>query len=189
MAIYFSSSGTVTAPTSNSFALTAGGNPIHNAGLTTYGGNTFAFITDTTTPGFIAGSASDPGWVGFSNTWGKVNGYCTTTSYNRGGHYNTSTTRFTAPISGPYLFVWSCYVYSSNYIHPQFAVNGSVTSRWVNTPYRIRGYGMLSNYQQDSQIEEIINLVAGDYVEVQHYAGGTAYYYAYYGLFGGVFVG
>ncbi len=189
MPIYVGSGGAITAPTSTSISLAAGTDTLRNSGLTTYSGNTFAFITSTDTPGFVAGSASDPGWQGFSNVWGKVNGYCTTTTYNKGNYYNTSTTRFTAPVSGPYLFVWTCYCYSSNYFHPQFWVNGGENTRRYNTPYRIRGYGFLANYQQDAQIEEVINLVAGDYVEVYHYAGGTAYYYPYYGLFGGTYVG
>jgi len=141
-------------------------------------------------PGFVAGSATDPSWVNYAtNAWAKVNNYCAATSYNRGNHYNTSTTRFNVPFTGPYLFVFSSYIYSSDYAHPVFAVNASVSARRYNVPYRMRGHGKGSNYQMDAQIEEVIYCTAGDYVEAYMYAGGTGYHYAYYSLFQGVYVG
>ena len=154
------------------------------------GVDTSGYTSNLTVPAFITGSGSDPGWVLVAtDNWGKVNQYCTTTVYNRGSHYNTSTTRFTAPITGPYLFIWTAYCYTSNYFHPQFYVNGSPSSRRYDTPYKIRMHGWVANYQSDAQIEEVIFLTAGDYVEVYHYAGGTAYTYPYYSLFQGLFVG
>jgi hypothetical protein len=167
------------------------GNAVFAQGVAAGTGGTFGYLNTTSSPGFIAGSASDPGWVAIaSDTWAKVNQYATTVAYNRGSHYNTSTTRFTAPVTGPYLFIWSVYSYQSSYFHPQFAVNGNVALRRGVTPYRIRGYGFASNYQTDAQIEETIYLLAGDYVEVYTYAGGGgANMYSYYGLFSGVFVG
>ena len=167
------------------------GNTVFAQGVAAGTGGNFGYYSTTSSPGFIAGSASDPGWVTIpSGVWTKVNQYATTTVYNRGSHYNTSTTRFTAPIAGPYLFIWSVYSYQVNYFHPQFAVNGSVSLRRGEVPYRIRGYGFASNYQTDAQIEEVIYLLAGDYVEVHSIAGGgDAYMYQYYGLFSGVFVG
>lgn len=176
---------------SNAFTIkNAAGDKLFERGVALSGGNTFAFENNSNVPVFIAGSASEPGWINFAtNAWGKVNNYATTTSINRGNHYSTVNTRFTAPISGPYFFTWNTYCYSSDYVHPQFAVNGGVSTRRYDTPYRIRGYGMAANYQQDAQIEEVINLVAGDYVEAYMYAGGTAYHYAFYGLFTGMYVG
>ena len=167
------------------------GNAVFAQGVGAGTGGTFGYYNTNGNPGFIAGSTTDPGWVAIAaNSWAKVNQYATTVVYNRGSHYNTSTTRFTAPITGPYLFVWSVYAYQSSYFHPQFAVNGDVNLRRGVCPYRIRGYAFASNYQTDGQIEEVIYLVAGDYVEVQTYAGsGGAHMYLYYGLFSGVFVG
>lgn len=151
---------------------------------------THGFYENSNVPGFIAGSLSNPGWVNFgTNAWVKVNNYCTNTTYNRGNHYSTANTRFTAPETGPYLFTWTTYQYSSNYIHPQFAVNGSVSARRYNTPYRIRGYGFAANYQTDGMIEEVIYCLSGDYVECYSYAGGTAYHYPHFSLFTGIFVG
>lgn len=170
----------------------SGGNAVFAQGVGAGTGGTFGYFNNTSVPGFIAGSTTDPGWVAITaSTWAKVNQYATTTVYNRGGHYNTSTTRFTAPITGPYLFIWSTYAYAAAYHHPVFAVNGNVAGRHVgnDATYRIRAYGYAANYQTDSQIEEVYYLTAGDYVEVYTYAGGAAFTYPFYGLFAGIFVG
>jgi hypothetical protein len=161
------------------------GTVVYQQGISTSG-----YTANSDVPGFVAGSASDPGWIlTATDNWGKVNQYATTTVYNRGNHYSTVNTRFTAPVTGPYLFIWSVYCYTSSYLHPQFYVNGSSATRRYTTPYKMRNHGWVANYQCDSQIEEVIFLIAGDYVEVYHYAGGSAYTYPLYGLFQGLFVG
>lgn len=148
------------------------------------------FLETSNRPGFIAMSNTDPGWLNWAtNGWGKTNSYCATMLYNKGSHYNPANQRFTAPINGPYLFVWTIYTYINDYAHPMFAVNGDVTLRRTYTPYKIRSHGMVANYQQDHQIQETINLVAGDYVETYAYASGTGYVYPRYGVFAGVYVG
>lgn len=163
---------------------------VFKQGLSTYGGNLFAYAEASYNPGFIAGSSTDPGWVNFATDgWAKCNNYCDTTVYNRGSLYVTGSKYFLVPITGPYLFVWSTYGYSSSYIHPQFAVNGNVSTRRYTTPYRIRGHGFVANYQFDCQTEEVIDCVAGDQIEVYMYAGGTGYHYPRHSLFAGVYVG
>lgn len=163
---------------------------IYSREIATYGGNLFAKNIQSKVPMFQTGTSSDPGWVGWSNAWSKKSGNFNNTSINNGNHYSTTSTRFNVPITGPYLFIYTAYAYSSSYIHPQFAVNGGVaTRRPVSTPYRIRGYGMVANYQQDLQIEEVIYCYAGDYVEPYAYAGGTAYTYDAHSLFCGMYVG
>lgn len=164
---------------------------VFEQGVAAGSGGTFGYYNTANSPGFVAGSTTDPGWVPLmSGTWNKVNQYATTVVYNRGSYYSTVNARFTAPVTGPYLFIWSVYAYQASYYHPQFAVNGDVNLRRGTCPYRIRGYGNASNYQTDGQIEEVIYLTAGDYVEVYTYSGGgVTYVYLYYGLFSGVFVG
>lgn len=182
---------------SNTFSIVNNtGTNVFQRNVAAYGANNFGYYANTGVPAFVAGSATDPGWVnpGASGTWTKINNYCAATSINRGNHYNTTTTRFTAPIAGPYLFIFSTYLYTDSYVHPIFAINGSATpygtaTGYGNTQYRIRGYGMVANYQQDAQIEEVINLAANDYVEAWWYNSGSCYHYAYYSLFQGVFVG
>lgn len=163
---------------------------IFKRGIAAYGANSFGYYENAGIPAFVSGSASDPGWilpVG-SGGWGKINNYCTTTVYNRGSHYSTVNTRFTAPLTGPYWFAFTTYLYTSSYVHPIFSINGGLTSGYY-TQYRIRGHGMVANYQQDAQIEEVMYLSAGDYCEVYWYSSGNSYHYPYYSLFQGAYVG
>lgn len=168
------------------------GTNLFEQGVTTYGGQNFGYYLSDQRPGFIAGRTTDPGsWIAITNAaYSKQNDYCVNTSYNKGSCYNTSTTRFTCPVDGPYLFIWTAYMYTATYAHPIFAVNANISLRRPNAVIRMRGHGMVANYQQDMQMEEIINCVAGDYVEAYSYSGGaTTYRYPFYDLFMGVFVG
>lgn len=162
---------------------------VFKRGISAYNGNNFGYYENAGVPAFVAGRVADPGWISYSaGGFQKINNYATNTSYNRGSHYNTSTTRFTAPVAGPYWFAYSCYIYSANYVHPVFGINGSATSGY-HTQYRIRGHGMVVNYQQDAQIEEVLKLNAGDYVEVFWAPSGNSFQYVYYCLFQGAYVG
>jgi hypothetical protein len=175
----------------NSFAIKNSSNTtIFKRGVASYNGNNFGYYENSNIPAFIAGHAADPGWIlpSSSGQWGKINNYCTTTVYNRGSHYSTASTRFTAPITGPYWFAFTTYLYTNSYVHPGFTINGIQTSGY-GFQYRIRGHGMVANYAQDAQIEEVMSLTAGDYVEVYWYSSGDSYQYPYYSLFQGAFVG
>jgi hypothetical protein len=184
-------SGTIQGGSSAFTVDNASATTIFKRGIASYGGNNFGYYENAGVPAFVAGSASDPGWVnpGGSGTWSKINNYATTTVYNRGNHYNTSTTRFTAPVAGPYWFSFTTYLYTDSYVHPIFSVNGTLTSNLIGTQYRIRGHGMVANYAQDAQIEEVIGLSAGDYVEAYWYNSGSCFSYAFYSLFQGAYVG
>lgn len=152
-------------------------------------GSSFAYIMQRGTPGFVAAPLTDPGyWQGYSG-WTKLSTFFNNTAYNNGNYYDTVYTRFNVPVTGPYLFIYTVYVSSTQYSHVCFAVNGDTgLRRNGNTFYRIRGYGMLSNDQMDLQIEEVINCVAGDYVEPYGY-GSVSSHYPWYGSFMGVYVG
>lgn len=186
----FAGNGSIEAGSSYVTVKNSSNENVFRRGVSTYGGNSFSFFENTNVPAFVAGSASDPGWItpAASGAWGKINNYCTTVSYNRGSHYNTSSTRFTAPVTGPYWFSFTSYMYTNGYTHPGFTINGSQTSGWA-FQYRIRGHGMQANYQQDAQIEEIMYLTAGNYVEVYWYSSGASLHYPYYSLFQGMYVG
>jgi len=139
-------------------------------------------------PGFIAGVTSDPGWLSYgSGSWHKITSY-NNVAINKGNHYSTANTRFTAPFAGPYFFMHSVYFYVSDYVHPQFAVNGGLSTRRYSTPHKIRQHGMVGNREHDMQIEEVIQLEQGDIVEVYFYTSGTGYIYPQHGIFAGVFV-
>jgi len=113
---------------------------------------------------------------------------------NVNGCYNTSNGAFTAPFTGLYLFKEHIYIYSAagtytEYTHPLFLVNGSTTARRPGgTPYRMRLYGLPSNYQYDTDCSELIYLTAGDYVQVYCPVSGSVQGYPPYSTFNGSYI-
>jgi hypothetical protein len=109
----------------------------------------------------------------------------TPTAYNnQGGHFNTTTKRFTAPVAGYYLCHSSWYIrWSSStqsigaqYIHPTHFKNGS--SNWANSdqPYQIIGHtldGGSTAYVDGVERTDIIYCSAGDYLECRFYTYGS----------------
>tara|TARA_A100001037_G_scaffold281504_1_gene285243 strand:- start:352 stop:1818 length:1467 start_codon:yes stop_codon:yes gene_type:complete len=131
----------------------------------------------------------------FSNSDGlKVNGnqghYLTRVDYNRGSHYNSSTTRFTAPIAGIYVFE---VVMSSNsqgpasaYWAPEIYINGSrYSGGWQQQES--------TGYQKVRQ-SFYFELAANDYVEPGYESqqtvtlGGNNDAYKFYTYFTGYLV-
>jgi hypothetical protein len=113
---------------------------------------------------------------------------------NVNGCYNTSNGAFTAPFTGLHLFKHHIYCYGNDagnswYFHPLYLVNGSQTVRRPGgTPYRMRQYGLTSNFGQDSDCCELIYLIAGDYVQVYTPMNGTMQGYAPYCTFNGSYI-
>jgi hypothetical protein len=115
---------------------------------------------------------------------------------NVGSCFNGTTGRFTAPITGRYLFTFSSYsnlnaASIAEYMHPLFLVNGSYTSRrgGGSSAYRLRGHGY-ADYYKDMEMTEIFALQASDYVEVYIYHSTTTCgVYGTYKLYTGVFLG
>ena len=149
-------------------------------------------------PLFIAVGSTAAAWVNFTQgAWNVVP--FGTTLVNANSCYNTTTSRFTAPVTGMYFFQVSIYMYKDGvsdgyYWHPVFAVNGSLGGRTVNTAYpdyRLRGHGIPIATYQDSHITQVYELVAGDYVEHQVYSTGTPTnrYYPPYERFTGFMLG
>ena len=167
------------------------GTKVFDQGVSTYGSATFGYNSSTSVPMFVAGRSTDSGWISVADGgWRKVNNYCTDVSVNVDSCYDTSATRFNVPLTGPYFLMFTAYTYAGNYYHPTFGVNGAPSTRHGSeTKYRIRGHGYVSGYQTDAQMEEVIWLQAGDYVEVFFATSSTGYHYAPYSLFAGVYVG
>lgn len=165
------------------------GTVVFRQGVSTYGGNVFGFMENSNVPGFVAGS-TDATYKNTTSGWQKLNDMCNVTVYNRGSCYNTSTTRFTAPVTGPYLFITSSWGAAYGYTHPMFAVNADVTGRRNSTPYKIRHHGLYDSQGQDIQIQETIYLYSGDYVEVYVYHDVTTNsFYKAQTYFAGAYVG
>ena len=126
-------------------------------------------VTTPNRPAFMArlgttGSIQN-GYRAFTNSDGlKVNGnaghFLTTVDHNQGSHYNSSTTRFTAPVAGLYYFE---VVISSNSTGP--------SSAYLSTEVYVNGARKYSGWQkQDSGYQKVrqsfyLELSANDYVE------------------------
>jgi hypothetical protein len=98
---------------------------------------------------------------GISTSWEKAN--FNGTRLNEGGHYNTSTSRFTAPVDGVYVFNASVLFSSGSAIDSRYAIqifkNGD---RWTGSQAHATPAHDDVSVQQDA----IIPLSANDYVEV-----------------------
>ena len=107
---------------------------------------------------------------GSANTAQKVT--FNSTHHNVGGHYSTSTGKFTAPLTGVYFLSACVYVYSVQVAEVQFYINGSSIYRFaVNSN---AGNAVNPNGGQGS-ITPL--LTANDYVEVYTYASDTGTIY------------
>jgi hypothetical protein len=99
---------------------------------------------------------------------------------NAGNCYSGANTRFTAPVTGTYFVQCCLYMLkdlASNayYFHPAFAVNGSLGGRLVNTSYpnyRLRGHGQPIATYCWGHMQEVYDLLAGDYIEPLYYSTG-----------------
>jgi hypothetical protein len=138
--------------------------------------------------GFIAGLATDSGWVAQPAGWTAMK-YFSGTVYNEGGGYSAG--RFTAPVAGSYLFHYSVRGYKptaleKNYSSAQFWVNGA----HVAQGYTLDGYNQDTSYAFTPEIVDLIYLNAGDYVEVNINASvvGISFYRSY-SIFAGMLVG
>lgn len=110
--------------------------------------------------------------------------------------YNTSTSRFTAPVTGVYLFTASLYSYSSGgsagYQHFDLAVNGNAVTaggRTAGGSYQILGFGAgEGTYNASHWVTRIFYLNAGDYVSVYNYCSGSGQILRYgaYSYFAGI---
>jgi hypothetical protein len=135
-------------------------------------------VTSPFQPGFSANGT-------FILTSFVVNQY-TTVSFNQGGHYNNSNGRFTAPVSGIYLFT-ATFLSAATvnvYMLWNFHKNGSTaTSGWHQT----YNYGTGNDSQSTGAL--VINLVAGDFVDVRFNSSYANVYLPAYTYFTGYLLG
>ena len=165
----------------------------NNAGLVvTYAGNQVMKMGPTgvlqrlnsAQPMFrVSGNSGE--WNGIGTDGWALTPAFNVTDVNVGGCYNVGNTRFTVPVDGVYLMAGHAYVHFPNggYVHPMFWVNGASNGRRPSAGalYRIKGHGLAAGHQVDSNICELLPLLAGDYVEFRHYCGGAVYHLPIYG--------
>ena len=102
---------------------------------------------------------------------------------NVGGHYSTSTGRFTAPVSGSYLFYTTLIKNGTAVARRRFEKNG--TNILGGRELRMDSG---QSYGENGTMQATIYLNAGDYVTVAHTAG-TSYGTTNYDYFGGYLIG
>jgi hypothetical protein len=125
------------------------------------------YVTKSGMPSFAAGwSGTNVNWNVSSDGWTKIT--MDSERWDNRGNYDTSTSRFTAPVAGYYLF--GCVLqlenssYSGNpwmYINP--LVNGSTSSSVGQGGSRTDA--ALIDYYNQYQRTDLLELAAGDYVE------------------------
>lgn len=149
---------------------------------------------ESSRPYFVAQGTAE--WTNYSSaSWNTP--ALNYTLVNNGSHYNTSTYRFTAPVTGTYWFGSCTYTQKNtdtnynSYTHPTFLINGSQTARQASytTPYRLRTRTYYSStHSTDTEINDIFRLTAGDYVQMYIYSSGVLRYRADYAIFTGFLI-
>ena len=91
-----------------------------------------------------------------------------TAHINQGNCYNTSTGRFTAPISGIYEFGYGHIATAADNVHRMhLKKNGSyITIGGVTKKYELRHQIMDDDYQSNAQYVVYVSLAASDYVSI-----------------------
>ena len=91
--------------------------------------------------------------------------------------FNTSNSRYYAPVAGYYMFGLNMYHRSESnnsqgYTHVNFAKNGSLNFNASRHGHSIFGHGAYSEYSDGVTMENLIFCNAGDYVEPSPYWSG-----------------
>jgi len=158
---------------------------LYTANLTRLKIDASGYVTTPNQPAFMA--HGNNGWQisagGANIPFGGV-------TFNNSGSYNTSTSKFTAPVAGKYMFITTLYQDNSYDCRLCMTINGAQLSSFGDViPY---GYtrGVATSGQTTLSIQYIANLNLNDYVEVRQRASyGDARIYTPHSHFGGYLIG
>ena len=117
------------------------------------------YVTKPSQPSFMA--AGNSGSISVSG--GNVLVF-NANRYNTGGHFNTGNGRFTAPVTGKYLFSWNIYYFGGYTSAIVLAINGSQYSPADVVPYVYRSS---TDPEGTAGCTVQLDLSANDYVEVR----------------------
>lgn len=142
--------------------------PLNNSGIATIGGNTTisGYLTISNQPSFVANKSSNQ-----EPSSETILNYENAT-INRGNNYNTSNSRFTAPVTGVYAFGMKCWFKTSvtGTIWVFLRKNGSsFTEQRMSRPTAAADYStFFPNW--------VFGLTAGDYIEVSGYGDNSNFH-------------
>lgn len=142
----------------------------HSANLTRLNIDTSGRVTMPYQPAFLASATGNANYTSVS--FGTA--FPANTAYkNVGGHYNTTTYRFTAPVDGFYLFCWSALTNNTtSQSRPTIMVNGSTSGHAGGfRPMAGNDPGALGN-----MFSTITYLSANDYVSAASDSGNLYFY-------------
>ena len=114
--------------------------------------------------------------------------------FNDGGHYSTSTGRFTAPVAGKYFFttmvIWGPSVPNNTSMTDsfRFAINGTVRTYSNRRGYYVNGITGDGGYFVDTSTD-VFKLSAGDYVTVYSQRNLSVHGNDQYTIFSGFLLG
>ena len=140
-------------------------------------------VTTPFKPAFVAHATGNSNYTSVANNTAFP---ANATNYNQGSCYNTSNYRFTAPVTGLYLFTFSSiHNNSSGDSRPHFFVNNSGSYNGIQHGINNRdASGSASN-----ATSSLIYLQANDYVFVASSSGSLYYYGAGHSTFSGCLIG
>ena len=136
-------------------------------------------VTNPNNPWFSAHGTG--GWVTFANAGSDniLNVFNGGTVYqNTGGGFNTSTSSYTAPVSGRYCFLYNTYTKggastsAGQYLYPRLYVNNTPTQPREN----IKHYNG-ENYDEGREMTIMFNLAANDVVKCGCWSSHTTNQY------------
>lgn len=133
------------------------------------------YVSTPTRPAFYARAT---GSLSFSTAGERI--IFGVTDYNDTNSYDPSTSVFTAPISGLYMFTWQ--VYS--------AANAPITSMFIahNIDNIYEGLVLAGNHYQSIDGAISLKLISGDTIRMNH-RQGIIHLNAYYSHFSGYLIG
>jgi hypothetical protein len=131
-------------------------------------------------PAFLASATSNSNYTSVSSG----TAFPANTAYkNVGGHYDTTTYRFTAPVSGFYLFCWSALTNNTtSQSRPTIMVNGSTSGHAGGfRPMTGNDPGALGN-----MFSTVTYLSVNDYVSAASDSGNLYFYGGNHNAFSGI---